>query len=105
MVLISYPKLPESDSGMRFPSPLIVPITVSLASPLTDTAVSLAPIRVASTVYVKSLTGTCTLKFNGTDAPAVTPVAGEIRNDLWLTNLYISTAGSGTSIVLEVHGR
>lgn len=100
---------------MQYPPPGSAPttdaaveeVTVSLAAPLTNSAVNMGKVQIAETVYVKTKTGvgTCTLKFNGTDATAISVSQGESRYGLAVAAIYVNSDGAGGSVVLEIHGK
>lgn len=88
----------------RFPITRLVHKSLTLPASSSNVVVDVSPLFHVCTVVVKSAPADATMKFGGTSESAIPIVAGEVRSNLAVESLFLSSAAGG-SVVLEVHGR
>lgn len=82
-------------------------VTLNLSSVLSDQSISLGSLEVVNVIYVLSLVGDLTIKFNGTDQDAIPmstsiPLTGAWQSLHWATT---ASAGASGAATLLLQGR
>ena len=79
-------------------------VTISLASALTNSPISLTGYSVVQNFFIVALTGTANISINGTANPVPAALHDNISN-MNITSMYITTSGSvGGTITIELQG-